>query len=620
MTAPRQRLAVLLAALGGLFLWAVYQQSLCPAFPPNDSPETITAAYTLGIQHPPGYPLDSLLGRVAMLAWPVGSPAWRMNCLSALMAVLTCLLLARWTRRAAGLLKAGFPFWTLQGATLAGALWLGLSRIFWQQATEAKGGVYLLNALLLVLMMDACLDLLTATGGRQASRALRFGGLWLGLALANHYPSVLVELPFVLVPPLLAFRKRLLKPAAAAWAVLLLAAGLSVYLELPLRAAFHPLVNLGNPVNWGSFWFVVLRKGYSQNAWAHAPGLVQAQFGEWWLFLHQEGGWLWPLAALAGGAWLWRRKADPTVAPGLARSLLVFLAGLYLAIFVAVIFYNRNEPDTIWLLEVFLLAGQVPLAALACLGLAWVAGGLRARLRGASPLLWLGLPLLAAGMVRFHWTYEDRRGDFFYWDFANNILASLPQDTVYIPEGDFYFMPLYYSQGVEHRRPDVAVLHRNVLATWAGLADLKREKPSLVLDLKPGHTVLQCLVRANRDAVHFATGTFHTQLDQQDLDGGRLAQRGLAQVILPPAAPDPPADLGLLTTPRFDSIPVSRRDLFVHNMLRWYPESWAAQLRGLALARSEDLSEKRARAAGRDAGLMARYQALLGYLVFKMNQ
>ena len=37
---------------------------------PDDSPETIIAGATLSIQHPPGYPLHSLLGRPAVLALP----------------------------------------------------------------------------------------------------------------------------------------------------------------------------------------------------------------------------------------------------------------------------------------------------------------------------------------------------------------------------------------------------------------------------------------------------------------------------------------------------------------------------------------------------------------------
>ena len=84
---PSRRWSALFA-LTALALWGVYVRTASPAFPPDDSPETITAAATLGIQHPPGYPLATLLGRVAVAAIPLGPPAVRVDLLSALLAVL----------------------------------------------------------------------------------------------------------------------------------------------------------------------------------------------------------------------------------------------------------------------------------------------------------------------------------------------------------------------------------------------------------------------------------------------------------------------------------------------------------------------------------------------------
>ena len=43
-----------------LFLLA----KISPSFNADDSPETVTAQYTLGIQNPPGYPLNTLTGKI----------------------------------------------------------------------------------------------------------------------------------------------------------------------------------------------------------------------------------------------------------------------------------------------------------------------------------------------------------------------------------------------------------------------------------------------------------------------------------------------------------------------------------------------------------------------------
>ena len=52
----------------------------------------VLSSYFLGIEHPPGYPLFTLLGKLSTLL-PVGSVAYRVHLLSALFGALTCALL-----------------------------------------------------------------------------------------------------------------------------------------------------------------------------------------------------------------------------------------------------------------------------------------------------------------------------------------------------------------------------------------------------------------------------------------------------------------------------------------------------------------------------------------------
>src|SRR5687768_6272278 len=63
----------------------VYAATLCPTIYAGDSGELAVAATTLGIAHPPGYPLWTLLGRIAVLLLP-GTPAFSLNLFSAICA------------------------------------------------------------------------------------------------------------------------------------------------------------------------------------------------------------------------------------------------------------------------------------------------------------------------------------------------------------------------------------------------------------------------------------------------------------------------------------------------------------------------------------------------------
>ena len=75
------------AGLTALGVLALYVVTLAPTTAMWDASEYITAAYTLGIPHPPGNPLFVLLGRVASLL-PFGGVAYRVNLLAAVCSAL----------------------------------------------------------------------------------------------------------------------------------------------------------------------------------------------------------------------------------------------------------------------------------------------------------------------------------------------------------------------------------------------------------------------------------------------------------------------------------------------------------------------------------------------------
>ena len=87
---PRQRR--LCAALSGAVTFAVYFYTLAPTVVGGDSGELITAAHTLGVVHPPGYPLYTVLTKLFTLL-PFGEIAWRVNLLSAVSGALAAALL-----------------------------------------------------------------------------------------------------------------------------------------------------------------------------------------------------------------------------------------------------------------------------------------------------------------------------------------------------------------------------------------------------------------------------------------------------------------------------------------------------------------------------------------------
>src|ERR1017187_3435344 len=76
----RDKIAFLAASL---VAFAAYCYTLAPSVTLEDSGGFLTAAHNLGVPHPPGYPVWTMLSWVWQWSIPFGSIAWRVNLLSA---------------------------------------------------------------------------------------------------------------------------------------------------------------------------------------------------------------------------------------------------------------------------------------------------------------------------------------------------------------------------------------------------------------------------------------------------------------------------------------------------------------------------------------------------------
>jgi len=121
----RPALACALAA--GVVPLALYLLTLSPTVNGGDSGEFITVAWVLGVAHPSGYPLHTLLAKPFTLL-PLGSVAWRVGLLSALCDAGAAVLLFRAVMRLSGDLAAG--------VLAAGAF--ALAPLIWPYAITAE--------------------------------------------------------------------------------------------------------------------------------------------------------------------------------------------------------------------------------------------------------------------------------------------------------------------------------------------------------------------------------------------------------------------------------------------------------------------------------------------------
>jgi hypothetical protein len=210
--------AALFALLVALTL-ALYVAS-CPSVPGAwDTGEMQSVPYVLGVSHPTGFPLYTLIGYVFSHVFAIGTVAFRLNVLGSVS--MSCAIGLLFTVMRA----LGIPRFLAAPA----ALWAGLTHIVWLHG--ARSEVHdLAFALLLGVLLAAVV--FVRTGSRSA---LLWGAAAYAAAVATHSIAVLAA-PALLVA--LVLRRKNIELRTLAAAALVAASGALLYLYMPLRSAY----------------------------------------------------------------------------------------------------------------------------------------------------------------------------------------------------------------------------------------------------------------------------------------------------------------------------------------------------------------------------------------------
>ena len=152
---PTKRVVLFVSLVVLLLATVVYFITLTPTVPFWDSGEYIATSRILGLPHPPGNPVYTMLGRIMTLV-PIASIAWRVNFLSALASALTCfftyLVVVRTLRRTfQDRFESGATWLACLVGGLTASFFVAFSGSFWDSAIEAE--VYSLSSALIAFTM-----------------------------------------------------------------------------------------------------------------------------------------------------------------------------------------------------------------------------------------------------------------------------------------------------------------------------------------------------------------------------------------------------------------------------------------------------------------------------------
>jgi hypothetical protein len=470
----RKRLEILIASGISLAAMAVYVLTLCPTTDYIDAGELTTVASTLGIAHPTGYPLFSIAGWLFAHLPLASRVVYRLNLMAAIFCAAGLFVYFRFFVHFLSAFSPRTPM--LQAArgrdaaaadrsrekpgmktilqvylpAAVGTICLGFSETYWSQAVAVEVySLHLFLAALLLLLFTKAISSYAESGETGLFRGDSAGSWYgfafvLGLSFTNHMTTILLAPGFLYLYFSTCGAGRASWKRLAALALPFLA-GFSLYFYLPVRASQHPVMNWGNPVDLERFMWHFSGKQY--RVWifssTESAGRQLSYFFESVL---PEFGYVPMILALVGAATLVVRR----------RRAALFTFLLFLGCILYSINYDIHDIDSYFLLAYITIALWIAVGAASVIG---TMKHLRAAASGAAVLL-----LIALVPLFVNYNSVDEHNSSLVENYTTDMFNSVEPGAILITyQWDYFVSAAYYFQIVEHVRPDVAVVDKELL-------------------------------------------------------------------------------------------------------------------------------------------------------------
>uniref|UniRef100_A0A8C3TAI3 Transmembrane protein 260 n=1 Tax=Chelydra serpentina TaxID=8475 RepID=A0A8C3TAI3_CHESE len=388
--------------------------------------------YELGVAHPPGYPLFTLLAKLVIGLFPFGSIAYRVNLLCGLLGAAAASLLY-------------YTVFRLSGSYAGGILAAGVfsfSRLTWQWSITAE--VFSLNNLFVGLLMALTVHFEEAATAKERSKISKVGAFCCGLSLCNQHTIVLYVLCIVLWVLFQLFKGKELSFGHLLKLGLCFLAGLLPYLYLPASSYLHRARwTWGDQTTFQGFLTHFLREEYGTFSLANSLA-KQEKSSMIWLFTG--------MLCIYSLFFAWRANLDIT------------------------------KPLFMGVVERFWMQSNAVMAVLAGLGLASLVSVGNTVLENSRVLQcveWLSAAALVTSQIYANYSICDQSCNYVVNKFARNLLSSMPPDAIILLRGDLPGNSLRYLHYCEGMRPDVTLVDQEMMTYEWYLPKMAKHLPGI---------------------------------------------------------------------------------------------------------------------------------------------
>jgi hypothetical protein len=452
--------------LTGLFVLILYLFTIAPSVVQIDSGELSAVIDTLGIAHPTGYPLFTIIGYLFLLIPLPFSQIFQTNLLAALWCSGGIVFFVKSVKyifdnlpgKTAAKLKAKkskrektetekldkLPELVKIYVSVLSGMLLAFSFTFWFQSTSIE--VYSLHILLINIVIYILLKAYFSPDSNSRNKYWYLLAAALALSFSNHMTTLLM-LPgiaylFINREKITGKSFMLLGKMLSIFFPLLIL----IYSYLPIRASFNPLLNWSNPGNFENFMRHFSGKQYQV-----------------WLFSSTD-------AAKKQLAYFFSNYTSEFTIIG----LLLILAGIILSfikfrtisyliiiLFSATVLYSINY-DIVDIDSYFLLAYIVSVIVASFAFLELIGFLLKKNLNAVSAGSIILIPVVLIAVLNFG--RVNQSGNYIFEDYTKSLMNSVEENAIILSyQWDYFLSASYYYQFVENHRRDIAVIDKELL-------------------------------------------------------------------------------------------------------------------------------------------------------------
>ena len=456
--------------LTSIFVFIIYLITLAPTVVKIDSGELTTVQTTLGIAHPTGYPLFTIIGYLFTLIPLPFTDVYKLNLLCAIWCASSVGVFVYTVKYVLDNIQYFIPkkipvrgkqtkkikkqvyqssntISLSENIKLIAAIFSGLllafSKTFWEQSTSVE--VYSLHIFLIAHIIFFLVKAYTDSSDRLLPKNWILFVIFLALGFTNHMTTILI-LPGVayLFFNKFGFNKKSLSKILISLVIFFFII-IIFYSYLPIRASQNPILNWGNPIDF-------------ERIMRHISG-------------KQYQVWLFSSTAAAKKQFTYFINSLPSQ---FSLSLLISLLGLVYSfiyakkfgIFILITFvttvlysinYDINDIDSYFLLA------YISIAFFSVFGIIKLISLLR--LKKFSHSISIGVITLFILLQAYsNYGKVNNGNNYTYEDYTKTILASVTKNAVvFTYQWDYFVSPSYYFQYVNGYRKDVTVIDKELM-------------------------------------------------------------------------------------------------------------------------------------------------------------